>query len=127
MSGGFSARVVTAGAPQVGVTRLEMEWQGVVEAGLNALVFQDLMQGVSALSLHHILVIDVFRVWRRYRDRYGSVCEDFVIGCSDLSPGVGPVRKMTQLDPQDSSLQVVHTVVESWPCVMMAWFLGPAA
>src|SRR5438067_2317325 len=98
---------------QVGVRRQQVDRRGVVNARLDVLRAQSLLEGSAVGRADGVDVIDVadtglLRGRADLRRREPSA----VLG-GVRSPRFGPGLDVTQLDPQDCRLQLLETEVEA--------------
>src|SRR4051794_24187030 len=102
-----------------------MNWNGIMHAGLYSLRLELRADGVAVAKAHRVDVIDVTATFDLdWRDDVRPRESGAVVGGTRTSR-FGPRLEVTQLDPQDGSLDAIHPVIETLQRMLVAPLLTP--
>src|SRR5262249_30286989 len=124
---GLRDREITCAVSKVGVCRLEMNGNRVVDARLDALFRERIAQGVAVVAPNDVDVVDVPGSRPLFRHTDGVLVEELGIPPRDLTALFRPRLEMPKFHAQDCTLYAVHPVVESFESMFVPLFLSPVA
>src|SRR5690349_1586712 len=96
-----------------------MQWNWVVEPGVNSPFRQVLLYFIAVFDLHDVEMVDMLSIGHLDRQNDIGIAQLLVVQSRDLAALVVPLIQMGQLDRKQSSLQPLEPKIKSGQAVLI--------
>lgn len=121
----LGAGKIPGAAAQIHIRLLEMYRCRIMDRRLDTTCLQSFLQGAPFGCAHCVHMVDVAAIGALNRGFDIHAFEKFAVACGMRSASIGPIFQMPELYTQDSGLEAIHAVIESFHHVMIFAFLPP--